>query len=447
MMVDHVCLRAAIATVLTLVASGSASAGGASESGGAPSPIEASVPLVVAGAAENAVERSASVSSARRSLASARAENPGLAWLEDLSLGIGASTSGDFDNLDATSFSGSASLSIPFLPQLSVQAGVNIDDNNNSEPRGSASVSFRPLVAATPILDFHRELDKSRLSLESADDSAASQGRAVLFGAAKAQIGRDSAQASLDLAQVELDRAEALYEAGFIARDELDSRRNARRDADRSLAQAEIDLVFAVDELQFVTGLDSVNAVPLAELAPVYREEIDALLADGGATGSEPPSLRSLRVDADYLRDKISRTLAISPSLSISASVSYPSATFGASINLSASPGDFVNDAREPYQNQLDSTVEQIAEAERTARYNSERAVLNLEFALSRWVDAQATVEEAEQRVRQDRLLLDQGSILQVTLVRSEASLRIAELQAYTRALDLLEDYLDLLVD
>jgi hypothetical protein len=262
---------------------------------------------------------------------------------------------------DAHNFSGTALVSIPVLPQIS----LNLQAVSTGD--ASLSLTFMPIAALGADLALEQQIAAAKLSVSHKEIELRWEGRILLvqYGALKnnLEISSDAA----DLEREKYESAERQFTAGYLSSSQL-------RSAADDFAGASVGLINAAEQkasaekglYQLCGASDISDSIMSFEIAgtgmleivdsayDMYRElfEIREITSQ---------SLQYLQIQRSFLEKQIESTWAIEPGLSLSLSGSLSSSmdtlagTAGANVSLQLSAESFHFDEIRELKSQIEN--------------------------------------------------------------------------------------------
>lgn len=323
---------------------------------------------------------------------------------------------------DASPYSGSADVTLPIIPQLSMSGSVDTDFD------GSVSVSLKPFARSNTYTKERGEYRKALSELET-------QILRTRSAAEKAALEYLSSLRRLALAEAELSLAEDSYEVTTKTYELGETTVDALRDA-QSAVGAKRRAYFsarnrATDRTKALSLLlgpsvydrsDSSIVEPLDLETLVSRvHERTAYTADMTQAAEYSPAVEMASIELESLEAQLRETWLWRPNLSIQGTVDLPAETVGVSASLSFSPSDLNDETRSDLEQSIRDIIETI-EAERFA------LSLDIDAARSSVAIAHEALEAALLDLEQVSLIEAETELLFEQGERTELELREARL-------------------
>jgi outer membrane protein TolC len=381
--------------------------------------------------ARSALETARTALAGESLLSSARVSLSG-SWSAGSSAGPGQSSP----------LSAQVQVSVPVLPQLSVGASVS------SQGTGSVSLSLYPFASGTATYSQKETFRKAALQ--------------AAYQAAKLGYDVESAAYAFLEAQEEVTAAEAAavlqgevagvrqkaYELGGITFTELQSARAAMTIARQAVFDAQRSFITARVALYRQLGPASGEQVPagvtVAQLLAAVASR-DGEIAKLANPASASLSLRSLQIELDALKEQLAATPVYTPSLSVSADVSFP-LSGSAGVSFSFSPSEIRTDDRARIAQSIIQKQAEIEIETLSVRLQSQVLVQALAMARSALESRQAEVTQAETSLAESKVLLSQGQVTSLETRQAELDLRSSQARLFAAAVSVLRAQADILL-
>jgi outer membrane protein TolC len=392
---------------------------------------------------EKALQGNLDIVKATSAVAVAKAALAGQAAIESTRLSVSGTYA---SQLSATAAGGQASaqaqLSVPIVPQVSVGASAATDGT------GNISLTLTPFATGAATSDEKAAWLKAVLQLDYLRSKLPYDVQAAAWAVTMAGTALANAEAALALQEDRTAVSEKSWSLGALSfeelqtsREDLIKARQSRFDALRSLLNARVAL-FKV--LGPSAGEPGVATASLEELTALAADR-DAVLAKLTTVPGSSSTLRTLQIELDALKERLTATPEWSPSLSISGQLSW-TLQASAGISLSFSPSELKSDER--------AQITQ-ATAEKQMEIELERMAVSLQAgirgqALSSAREVlearRAEVQQATTTLAESRLLQTQGQATSLDTRQAEIDLAGAQANLYAATVSLLASQADILL-
>ncbi len=371
----------------------------------------------------------------------------GTSVLESSKLGLSGSYGTGQGASEEASLSGKAEISVPILAQLGIGATAS------SQGDLSASVNLSPFASGAAAYKEKETYRKAVLQLSSTAARLRFDVQAAAYSVMAAEKALTAAQATSVLEDEKKTVAEKAYELERIAYEDLRTRRSAALSARQGVFDAEKNLLNARVALYRLLGPQSGEP----EVRDASAEELSALIAerdaelsglDEAAAGST--ALAALLIERESLAAQLEATPAYSPSLSLQASIGYPSAagslSYSAGISFSFSPSDIKADERATMEESIADKDGQISLERMALRFQLK--VLNQALSAARTVlaERQPGLAQAETNRTESAALLKQGHVTSLEDRQSGLDLESARAGLFSAMTGVLKAQADLLL-
>jgi len=392
-------------------------------------------------AVERAVSTSGTVSALRDTLADQLADTGLQGYLQ----GIGVSASGAVGGNPGDPFfaSGDATLSasVELFPQLSVSGSVSAAgadpttrqlDPSYAPLKGSVGITVTPLADATGRPRDLLEIERTRVQLESAVQSASHTAVSRLLAAvmAERQVGLDEreyavAEQSLRATRSLYEKEQATEAAYTAAKDALRSRSHglllSRLEAEKALEHLALAVSVPADRLS-IPPIEQLGLADFVEQASAFVDSADIdLLTERSA------EVLMAALDAEEAEIDLSAARAFSPSLSISASGALPEASYSVEAHFGFTISDFDLEARDDARKGLSSASVAHENTRRMTRFDVRQALLELQIALEELAAAKEPLETARLGLAETRYFAEQGEATELEVAQSELAVKLQE--------------------
>jgi len=439
-------MRTAAAMVLALLAAATAFADGGRRGGGdgpeggggdgreAASSGATEKPLGLGDLAAAAQSGNIDLMKDRQTLEEARIDLAGTSLLLESVLSV----SGDYTRLLSGSqkdtATGSATLTIPLLPQLKVGAVVS------AEGSAGATVTVSPFAAGTTTYAEKAAWRTAQLNLDYDTRKVAFDVEAAALALLAAEEDRAVKRDAVDLEERITAVSRKTYEMGEITFDELQddledlyTARQEDFDAQKTLLSARVTLqsLLAPSETEA-----AVRAVTVEELEGFIAAR-DGKLAETASRTPATLALRTAEIGLDELREQLEATPLYRPSLSLGGQVSasltggsLPSAT--GSLSMDFSPSDIKTDDRASIRRSI-AYKQAAVELERiNASYQARILTRALEVARQELEGRRSDLRQAERTVAETGVLVENGEDTAFDLEQAGLDLRTARGKLFT---------------
>ncbi len=341
---------------------------------------------------------------ARQALQDAREDLPWKTGLLDTKLDL----SGGY-GLTSGEVTGQARISVPVIPQVSVDASVT------SAGDGSASVKVSPFAQGDAKYLLEKAYQAAALALSYAERKLAADIEGAACAELQARRALDLSKARLALQEEKTVAAESSYLLGRLSYTDLDSQRSALITARQGVFDAERGLLSARISLYRLLGASEAE-VKDADAAEM-DERISARDAEIGKLASAEPGTLALRqavIELSALRQELAQTWAYRPSLSLGASLAWQPASpnpisASASVSFSFSPSDIKTEDRAEISRSIAEKEKEVAMEQEAGRFQRDILTQALSVARETLTARKAELAQAETTAAQGEVLLSQG--------------------------------------
>ena len=312
--------------------------------------------------------------------------------------------------------SGSASVSIPLLPQVSLSLSATTSGS------ASLSVSLSPLAGLAGDTAIEQQLATLRLNVAYKQVQLRWQSRSNLLQYANAKRHMEEASATFGSRKLEYEDAEQQFRAGFNSSADLRSAADALAGASMSHIGAAQAKAAAEKNLYLLCGMSEIPGqifgfeITAAEIGYLISGANGAYQEISAAGAVTSPSGQTLQIQKFYLEEQLRRTWGFEPGVSISLSGSLSgigsqgsqdpmpiSGTAAANVSLQFSAnalhfdeikdmrGQLAGLERDLLLNQISLTIDEL-----TAKGAFESAQLSVDMAIRHLETMNEALEQAQ---------------------------------------------------
>lgn len=314
---------------------------------------------------------------------------------------------------------GQAKISVPLIPQVSVDASVT------SAGDGSASVKVSPFAQGDAKYLLEKAYQAAALALSYAEEKLAADIEGAAWSALQARRALDLSKARLSLQEEKTAAAESSYLLGKLSYTDLDSERSALIAARQGVFDSERGLLSARISLYRLLGASEAD-VKEADAAEM-EARITARDAEIGKMASAEPRTLALRqavIELSALRQELAQTWAYRPSLSLGASLAWQPASpdplsASASVSFSFSPSDIKTDDRAELSRSIAEKEKEVSMEQEASRFQRDILTQALSVAKETLEARKAELVQAETTAAQGEVLLSQGRWTSIDLAQA----------------------------